>query len=75
MSKMIEISDDLGSRVQRHLGRHGGGDLSEYVNAAVTRQLFWDTVQTVRERSKDEDHAVIEAEIQKALDEVRADRT
>ena len=71
MSKVIRISDDLGKRVQRYLRREGGGDLCEYVNAAIERQLFWDTVQ---ERNRDLSPEEAEALADEALDWARATR-
>lgn len=73
MSKMIRISDDLGSRVQRYLRRQGG-DLSEYVNAAIKRQLFWDTMNAVQERHQDLSPEEAEALADAALDWARATR-
>lgn len=70
MSKTIRISDDLGSRVQRYL-RPQGGDLSEYVNTAIERQLFWDAVQ---EQNRDLSPEEAEALADEALDWARATR-
>lgn len=70
MSKTIRISDDLGRRVQRYLRRQGG-DLSEYVNTAIKRQLFWDTVQ---EQNRDLSPEETEALADEALDWARATR-
>ena len=67
MSKMIRISDDLDNRVQRNLRRQGD-DLSEYVNAAIKRQLFWDTVDAVQERNQDLSPEEAEALADAALD-------
>ena len=74
MSKVIRISDDLGKRVQRYLRCEGGGDLCEYVNAAIKRQLFWDTVDTVQERNRDLSPEEAEALADEALDWARATR-
>ena len=74
ISKVIRISDDLGKRVQRYLGREGGGDLGEYVNAAIKRQLFWDTVDAVQERNRDLSPKEAEALANEALDWARATR-
>ena len=48
---MQSTKNDLGSRVRRYLRRQGG-DLSEYVNAAIKRQLFWDTMDAVQARNQ-----------------------
>ena len=73
MSKTIRISDDLGRRAQRYLRRQGG-DLSEYVNTAIKRQLFWDTVDTVQEQNRDLSPEEAEALADEALDWARATR-
>ena len=76
MSKTIRISDDLGRRVQRYLRRQGG-DLSEYVNTTIKRQLFWDTVDTVdtvQGQSRDLSPEEAEALADEALDWARATR-
>ena len=70
MSKTIRISDDLGRSVQRYLRRQGG-DLSEYVNTAIKRQLFWDTVQ---EQNRDLSPEEAESLADEALDWARATR-
>ena len=70
---MQSTEDDLGSRVQRYLRRQGG-DLSEYVNAAIKRQLFWDTVDAVQERNQDFSPEEAEALADEALDWARATR-
>ena len=74
MSKVIRISDDLGKRVQRYLSHEGSGDLCEYVNAAIKRQLFWDTVDAVQERNQDLSPEEAEALADEALDWARATR-
>ena len=74
MSKVIRISDDLGKRVQRYLRHEGGGDLCEYANAAIKRQLFWDTVDAVQERNRDLSPEEAEALADEALDWARATR-
>jgi hypothetical protein len=70
----IDVPEDLDSRVRDHVADHGGGELSAYVQKAVRRQVFWETVQDIRERNAGVDPQVIEREVGKALDEVRADR-
>ena len=74
MSKVIRINDDLGKRVQQRYLRHEGGDLCEYVNAAIKRQLFWDTVDAVQERNRDLSPEEAEALADEALDWARATR-
>lgn len=74
MGKSVEISDSLTPRIESHLSQHGGGDLTEYVNKAVKTQLFWDTVEALHKRNADVDPQTLEAEVQAALDDVRADR-
>ena len=55
-------------------GHEGGGDLGEYVNAAIKRQLFWDTVGAVQERNQDLSPEEAEALADEALDWTRATR-
>ena len=52
----------------------GGGNLREYVNAAIKRQLFWDTVDAVQERNRDLSPEEAEALADEALDWARATR-
>ncbi len=70
----LPIPDDLDSRVRNHVAEHGGGDLSEYVQKAVRRQLLSETVRDIRQRHADADPQVIEDEINEALAAVRESR-
>lgn len=74
MSRTIQLADDVDASIQAHLAARGRGELSEYVNRAVRRQLLRDTIQTIRHRNADADPATIEDEINQTLKEVRADR-
>ena len=67
---MQSTEDDLGSRVRRYLRRQGG-DLSEYVNAAIKRQLFWDSMDAVQARNQDLSPEEAEALADAALDWAR----
>jgi hypothetical protein len=71
----LHVQDELDSQVRSHVAKHGGGTLTEYVEKAVRRQMFWDTVETIRTRNADVDPQTIEAEVNQAVDEVRANRS
>lgn len=71
----LHVPDDLDSQVRSHVAEHGGGGLAEYVEKAVRRQMLWDTVETIRARNADVDPQTIEAEVNQAVDEVRANRS
>ncbi len=47
----------------------------EDINQSLLNQLLRETIHTIRARNADADAQVIEQEISKALDEVRADRS
>lgn len=70
----VDVPDDLDSRVRKHVADHGGGELSAFVQRAVRRQVFWETVQAIRQRNAGADPRLIEQEVNRAVDEVRADR-
>jgi hypothetical protein len=69
----LRIPDELDAQLRSHLAEKGG-DVSSYVNAALRRQLLWDTVDAVRARNVGDDPSKIEADVAVALSEVRADR-
>ena len=50
----LVISDDTDCRVQDYLERTGRtmGDLSCFVERAVRQAVFWETVESIRERSR-----------------------
>ena len=63
--------------VRTHLAARGfkKGDLSRFVDEAVRRAVFWATVDAARERNANVDPAELEAEINAAVSEARADRS
>jgi hypothetical protein len=70
----IQIDDKTDRAVRTHIARSGGkkGDLSKFVEQAVKRAVFWQTVDTARAFNTDVDPNEIDAAIEAALDEVRA---
>lgn len=49
-------------------------DLSSFVTQKLREAMFWQAVDTLREHNRDVDPDVIQAEVDQALDEVRAAR-
>lgn len=72
----IQVDDKTDRAVRTHIARNGGrkGDLSKFVEQAVRKAVFWQTVDAAREFNKDVDPQEIEAAVDAALDEVRAAR-
>lgn len=50
----IVVSDDTDRSVRGYLARTGGkkGDLSRFVNRVVCQAIFWETVESIWERSQ-----------------------
>jgi len=69
----VKLTDDLGPRLRSHLAKRGN-DLSQYVNEAVRKQLFWDTVDEVHEQNRDLTPEEAEELARNAVDWVRETR-
>ena len=69
----LVISDETDRRLRAFLDRRGAkkGDLSRYVEQAVNRFLFEDTVDAVQERNRRYDPDTVLSDIEAALREVR----
>ena len=72
----ITVDEETDRANRTHLARRNGkkGDLSQFVTSAARRAAFWETVDQVRDKNRDIDPAVIEAEVDAAVAEVRAAR-
>lgn len=70
----IQVDEATDRAVRTHLARNGGkdGDLSKFVAQAAKRAVFWQTVDEARAFNRDADPEEIDAAIEAALDEVRA---
>ena len=73
----VTIPDKTDRLVRSHLARRGlkKGDLSNFVDKALRRAVFWETVDAVKERNRDVDPAEIEDAVERAVNEARADRS
>ncbi len=49
----LVVSDDTDRSVRSYLARTGGkkGDLSRFVDRAVRQAIFWETLESVRQRN------------------------
>ena len=72
----ITVSEQTDLELRRHLGSRGmkKGDLSKFVEDAVRWRVFDQTVQAVKDRNADLSPEALEALIDEALDEVRAEK-
>lgn len=72
----IIVDEETDRTIRTHLARSGGkkGDLSKFVTKAARQAAFWQTVDQVRDKNRDMDPAVIEAEVDEAVAEVRTAR-
>ncbi len=70
----LVISEETDRSVRSYLARTGGkkGDLSKYVDRAVRRAVFWDTVDAIQERNRDLSPEEAQALADEALKAVRA---
>ena len=66
----LVIAEDMDRHVRSYLARIGGkkGDLSRFVDRAVRKAIFWETVESVWERNR---HLSSE-EVQRLADEAVA---
>jgi hypothetical protein len=69
----LVVSDETDRRLRTFLGSRGAkkGDLSRYVEQAVNRSLFEDTVDAVQARNLRYDPDTVMRDIEAALREVR----
>ena len=69
----LVVSDETDSRLRTFLGSRGAkkGDLSRYVEQAVNRALFEDTVEAVQKRNLRYDPDTITRDVEEAVREVR----
>jgi phage baseplate assembly protein W len=69
----LVVSDETDARLRTFLGSRGAkkGDLSRYVEQAVNRALFEDTVEAVQERNLRYDPDVVMKDVEEAVREVR----
>ena len=72
----LSISESTDRSVRMWLARRGmkKGDLSAFVDRAVRRAVFDETVRDIKERNRDADPEAIQRDIDAALEEVRATR-
>lgn len=69
------VSDELDKQVRSHLSDHGDWGFSDFIDKAVRRQILRDTIRDIRERNADLDPQLIEEEVNRAVEEARADRS
>ena len=69
----LVVSDATDARLRAFLGSRGAkkGDLSRYVEQAVNRSLFEDTIEAVQERNLRYDPDTITRDVEEAVREVR----
>ena len=73
----IAIPEDTDRTVRTYLARTGGkkGDLSRFVDRAVRQAIFWETVETIWNRNKHLSAEEAQALADKAVVDVRANRS
>jgi hypothetical protein len=73
----IQIDEETDRTVRTHIARTGGsaGDLSTFVEQAVKRAVFWQTMDAVHDQNRHVDPGEVDAEIDLAIREVRAARS
>jgi hypothetical protein len=74
-TRRVLIDRDTDRRVRKFIA-YGAGSRAERVKAlrsAIYRAMLGDLIERIRERNRDIDPAVIEADIDAAVDEVRAE--
>jgi len=75
MSKQIKISDETYRVVAETLAASGEPvNVDQYVDRAVNRHLFFETVREIREQNKDVDPEALQQEIDEAVEAVRDER-
>lgn len=73
----LVIADDVDRHVRSYLARTGGkkGDLSRFVGRAVRQAIFWETVESIRERNRHLSNEAVRLLAEEAVAQARADRT
>lgn len=73
----LVVPEETDRMVRRHLADTGGkkGDLSKFVDRAVRRAIFWETVNMIQERNKDLSPEEAQRLADEAVAEVRASRS
>lgn len=69
----LVVSDETDTRLRAFLGSRGAkkGDLSRYVEQAVNRSIFEDTIEEVQERNLRYDPDTVMSDVEAAVREVR----
>ena len=49
----LDIPDETDQHVRKYLQRKGESDLASFVDRAVRKVIFWETVDAVQEQNKD----------------------
>ena len=72
----LVVGDETDRTLRSYLGRTGGrkGDLSRFVDRAVRQAIFWETLESVRERNEHLSAEEIQALADDAVAQARADR-
>lgn len=73
----LVVSAETDKSLRQHLADNGGGrkgDLSKFVEEAVRKRIFMDTLKEAREQNKDVPQEVIDSAIEEALAWARAKR-
>jgi len=72
----VTIPDQTDRLVRSHLERRGlkEGDLSQFVDVALRRAVFWETVDAAHERNREVPAQEIDEAVNRAVDETRARR-
>ena len=73
----LVIPEETDRIVRTHIARHGGkkGDLSKFVDRAVRKEVFRQTVKAVQDRNAQFDQQEIMRVVDEAVEWSRADRS
>lgn len=72
----LEVHEDTDRTVRQYLqDHHGDPDLAAFVERAVKKAIFWDTVTEIQDRNSDLTPDEAEALANEAVAEARADST
>ena len=72
----LVVADETDRSVRSYLARTGGkkGDLSRFVERAVRQAIFWESLDSVRERNRHMTAGEVQDLADRAVAEARADR-
>lgn len=72
----LVVADETDRSVRSYLARAGGkkGELSRFVERAVRQAIFWETLDSVRERNRHMTAGEVQDLADRAVAEARADR-